>query len=148
MKIVATNKKAYHNFFISDLLEVGVVLQGCEVKSIRTGHVSLNESFVTVENHELILRNAYIKPYENAGSFVPESRKNRKLLLHKSEILKFEKKMKEKGYSIIPTKIYFSKGKVKIEIGLGKGKKLFDKREALKEKSVQKEIDRFKKNFS
>lgn len=147
MKIIATNKKAYHNFFISDLLETGIVLNGSEVKSIRAGHISLNDSFVIVKNQELFLRDTYIKPYENTGSFVPDSRRERKLLLHKQEILKLTKKADEKGFTIIPIKIYFSKGKVKLEIGLGKGKKLFDKRETLKDKSIKMDIDRAKKNF-
>ncbi len=148
MKIISNNKKAFHNFFISELFEAGVVLEGSEVKSVRAGGVSLSDCFVSIANGEIYLKNSYIKPYENSGVFTPESRRNRKLLMHKQEILKLEKKVKEKGFSLVPTKIYLKGGKVKVEIGLAKGKKLFDKRNVLKEKSVNMEIDRAKKGFN
>lgn len=142
MKLVTNNKKAFHNFFISDLYECGIELKGSEVKSIRNGGVSLNESFVQIKNGEVFVNNMYIKPYENTANFVVDSHRIRKLLLHKAEIEKLERKVKEKGFSIVPTKVYFKNGNVKIEIGLAKGKKLYDKREVLKEKSVKKEIER------
>lgn len=147
MKVIANNKKAFHNYFISDLFEAGIALVGSEVKSVRAGGVSLNESFVIIKEGEVYLKNAYIKPYENAKNFLPEDRRSRKLLLHKQEILKLGKKIKEKGFALIPTKIYLKNGKVKVEIGLAKGKKLYDKRETLKEKSIKKDIDRATKSF-
>lgn len=147
MKVIANNKKAFHNYFISDLFEAGIALVGSEVKSIRGGGISLNESFVTIKDGEVMLRNAYIKPYENSQNFLPDSHRTRKLLLHKQEILKLEKKVKEKGFALVPTKVYLKNGKVKIEIGLAKGKKLYDKRETLKEKSIKKDIDRATKSF-
>ncbi len=142
MKLITNNKKAFHDYFISDLFEAGIVLEGSEVKSIRGGGVSLNDSFVNIKDGEIFLRNAYIKPYENTGAFVPDSRKTRKLLMHRAEIDKLERKIKEKGFSLVPTKMYFKDGRIKVEIGVAKGKKLYDKRETLKEKSIQKDIDR------
>ncbi len=142
MKLITNNKKAFHDYFISDLYEAGIVLEGSEVKSIRGGGVNINDSFVNIKDGEVFLRNAYIKPYENTGSFQPDSRKARKLLMHRAEIDKLQRKVMEKGFSLIPTKVYFNGGKVKVEIGLAKGKKLYDKRETLKEKSIKKDIDR------
>lgn len=142
MKLITNNKKAFHDYFISDLYEAGIVLEGSEVKSIRGGGININDSFVNIKDGEVFLRNAYIKPYENTGSFQPDSRKTRKLLMHKAEIDKLQRKVMEKGFSLIPTKVYFNGGKVKVEIGLAKGKKLYDKRETLKEKSIKKDIDR------
>lgn len=144
MKVISNNKKAFYNFFVSDLVEAGIVLEGCEVKSVRAGGASLTDSFVVVKNGELFLKNAYIKPYEKTSSFKPDERRTRKLLLNKSEIQKFERMVKEKGFSIVPTKIYFNNSnKVKVEIGLAKGKKLYDKRQTLKEQSVKRDIERF-----
>jgi len=142
MKLVTNNKKAFHNFFISDLYECGIELKGSEVKSIRNGGVSLNDSFVQIKNGEIFVNNMYIKPYENTTSFQVDSHRTRKLLLHKEEIEKLKRKTMEKGFSVVPTKVYFKNGKVKLEIGLAKGKKLYDKREVLKEKSVKKDIER------
>lgn len=142
MKIFTNNKKAFHNFFVSDMVEAGISLQGCEVKSVRANGISLTESFVVIKNGEMFLKNAYIKPYEMTSSFAPDSYRTRKLLLHKNEIRKFERNMKEKGFTIVPTKVYENNGKVKVEIGLAKGKKLYDKRETLKEKTIKKELDR------
>ena len=146
MEIIANNKKAFFNYFISDLTEAGVELKGCEVKSIRNGGISLAESFVLIRGGEVFLQNAYIKPFEKAGAFVPDERRTRKLLLHKEEIEKLQKKVGEKGFSIMPTKVYFKNGKVKVEIGLAKGKKLYDKRETMKEKVAQREIDKYVKS--
>ena len=144
MKVISNNKKAFYNFFVSDLVEAGIVLEGCEVKSVRAGGASLTDSFVVVKNGEMFLKNAYIKPYEKTSSFKPDERRTRKLLLNKGEIQKFERMVKEKGFSIVPTKIYFNNAnKVKVEIGLAKGKKLYDKRQTLKEKSVKRDIERY-----
>lgn len=145
IKLIASNKKAYHNYFISDLIEAGIVLEGSEVKSLRLNGMSLNESFVFVKNGEIFLKNAYIKLYDSTSAFKPDERRDRKLLLHKAEIEKLERKVKEKGFSIMATKVYFLKGKVKVEIGLAKGKQLFDKRDALKDKSTAREVDRYLK---
>lgn len=145
MKVVSNNKKAFFDYFVSDLLEAGIVLEGCEVKSVRNGGASLLDSFVVVKNGEMFLKNAYIKSYEKTNSFKPDERRTRKLLLNKSEILKYERLAKEKGFSIVATKIYFNeKNKVKVEIGLAKGKKLYDKRQTLKEKAVKRDIERYK----
>lgn len=144
MKVVSNNKKAFFDYFVSDLVEAGIVLEGSEVKSVRAGGVSLIDSFVVIKNGEMFLKNAYIKPYEKTSSFKPNERRDRKLLLNKSEIQKFERILKEKGYTIVATKIYFNnQNKVKVEIGLAKGKKLYDKRQTLKEKSIKREIDRY-----
>lgn len=145
IKVIASNKKAFHNYFISDLTEAGIVLVGSEVKSIRLNGISLNESYVLIKNGEIFLKNAYVKSYENASLFKPDERRDRKLLLHSKEIEKLERAVKEKGFSIMATKVYLSKGKVKVEIGLAKGKKLYDKRETMKERAVKREVDRFTK---
>lgn len=144
MEIKTNNKKAFHDYFISDCVEAGICLEGCEVKSVRQGGVSLLDSFVVIKNGEMLLKNAYIKPYEKTTAFKVDERKTRKLLLHKSEITKFERAVKEKGVTIIPTKMYINKaGKVKVEVGLAKGKKLYDKRQTLKQRSKQREVDRY-----
>lgn len=146
MEIIANNKKAYHNFFISNCVEAGISLEGCEVKSVRLGGVSILDSYVVCKGGQLYLKNAYIKPYEKANVFKVKERRDRKLLLHKSEILKFEREVKEKGFSIVPTKLYINdNGLVKVEIGLAKGKKLYDKRQTLKDKQVKRDIERFSK---
>ena len=144
MKVISSNKRAFYDYFVSDLVEAGIVLEGSEVKSVRAGGVSLNESFVVIKNNEIFLKNAYIKPYEQATSFKHDERRTRKLLLNKSEILKFERAVKEKGFTLVATKIYLNKaGKVKVEVGLAKGKKLYDKRQTLKEKTVKRDIERY-----
>lgn len=147
MKVIANNKKAYFDFFISDNTEAGIELKGSEVKSIRAGGISLNESYVRVVGNEIFLINAFIKPFEKSSSFVPDSRRTRKLLLRKSEIEKLSQKVSEKGLTIVPLKVYLKGNLVKVEIGIGKGKKLFDKRETLKEKTAQREIESASKNF-
>lgn len=147
MKIIANNKKAYFDYFISNNIEAGIALKGSEVKSVRDGGISLNESYVKIVGNEIFLINAYIKPFEKASSFVPDSRRTRKLLLKKSEIQKLAQKVEQKGLTIVPLKVYFKGNLVKVEIGIGKGKKLFDKRETLKEKSVKREIENANKNF-
>ena len=142
MKIIANNKKAFHEFFVSNLTEAGISLQGDEVKSVRQGKVSLIDSFVSIKDGQAILKNLYIAPYEKSSVKEHETRRSRKLLLHKAEIAKLEKASMEKGFSIVPTKVYIKKGLVKIEIALAKGKKLYDKREVLKEKAIKRDLDR------
>ncbi len=148
MRIITNNKKAYHNFFIFDLLEAGIELKGGEIKSVNCGKINLSDSFVVIKNGEAILKNCYIAPHSDASSQTSfDTKRSRKLLLHKEQILKLERKIMEKGFSIIPTKVYFNNNKVKVEIGLAKGKKLYDKRQSLKEKAIQRDIDRVLKSY-
>lgn len=147
MKIIANNKKAYFDYFISDNLEAGISLEGSEVKSIRAGGISLNESYVKIIGNEVFLINCYIKPFEKTSSYAPDVKRTRKLLLKRTEISRLRQKVSEKGLTIVPLRVYFKGNLVKVEIGIGKGKKLFDKRETLKEKSAKREIDAVSKNF-
>ena len=142
MKVISVNKKARFNYNIVETYEAGIALVGSEVKSVRDGGISLNESFVFFKNNELFLKNAYIKPYEMSTSFSPDARRTRKLLLKKSEILKISKKVDAQSLAVVPIKIYFKRNIVKIEIGLGKEKKLYDKRETLKERTIKRKIAR------
>jgi SsrA-binding protein len=146
MKIITNNKKAYHNFFVSDLLEAGIELKGGEIKSVAGGKVSLSDSYVEIKNGEAIMKNCYIAAVDGASQSDSQTKRARKLLLHKAEIVKLERKVKEKGFSIVPTKVYLNGGKAKVEIGLAKGKKLYDKREVLKDRAVRRDIDRAIKN--
>lgn len=147
MKTVANNKRAYFDYFISNNTEAGIVLEGSEVKSVRAGGISLNESYVKIVGGEVFLVNAFIKPFEKASSFVPDARRTRKLLLKKQEIARLAQKTSEQGLTIVPLKVYLKGNLVKLEIGVGKGKKLFDKRETLKEKTAKREIENASKNF-
>ena len=148
MKILAQNKKAYHDYFIEDAYEAGIVLQGTEIKSVRKGSVNLKDSFIRIKDNEAFIENMHIAPYEQGNIFNHEPRRTRKLLLHKKEILKLAKEVKEGGYTIVPTKVYFDKGsKAKVEIALAKGKKLFDKRQSLKEKDAKRDIEKSLKNI-
>ena len=149
MRVITNNKSAYYNYHISEKYQAGIVLEGCEVKSVRDGGISINESFITIENQELFLKNAFIKPYDKTASFCPDAKRNRKLLLNKSEILKIAKQKNVKGVTIIPLKVYLNdRGLVKLEIALAKGKKLYDKRETLKANVAKREIDKALKNAS
>ena len=147
MKIVATNRKASFDYFLEDKYEAGIVLVGSEVKSLRNKEVSLTDTFVFIRNNQVYLKNLYIKSYDKTTSFIPNERKDRKLLLHKKEILKLQRAVNEKGYAIVPTKIYFKDHLVKVEIALAKGKKLFDKRETIKKRQTDREISRELKNL-
>lgn len=140
MKILTNNKKAYHNFFVSDFLEAGIELKGGEIKSVIQGKISLSDSYVVIKDGEAFLKNCYIAPFDSSQT-ESQTKRTRKLLLHKDEILKLERKVKEKGYSIVPTKVYILNGLVKVEIALAKGKKLYDKRQVLKDKAIQRDID-------
>ena len=141
MNVIANNKKAAFDYFLQEKIEAGIQLVGSEVKSIRSSGISLADCFVKIENDEAYLINAYIKPYDKAAAFLPDSRRNRKLLLHKAQIAKLKKHVTNDGGTIVATKVYISNGKVKIEIATASGKKKYDKRETLKERSVKKEID-------
>ncbi len=139
---VATNRKAYHDYFIEETVEAGIVLQGTEVKSLRLGHANLTDSYAIVKNNEMFLLNASISPYEQGNLANHEPLRTRKLLLHKEEIRKLTWKMTQKGFTLIPLKIYFVRGRAKTLIGLAKGKKSFDKRETIKAKESRREVER------
>lgn len=129
MKIITENREARHNYFLENTFEAGIVLVGCEVKSLRQSKVNLKDSYVLVREGEVFLINCFISTFDKTGSFVPDTKRTRKLLLHNQEILKLERKTKEQGYTIVPTKMYFVKDKVKVEIALAKGKKLYNKKD-------------------
>ena len=142
-KIVATNKKAYHDYFIDEVIEAGMVLKGPEVKSLRAGKVNLKDGYAQIKDGEVFLYNIHISPYSFATHEAPNPLRVRKLLLGKNEIRKLIGKVKEKGVALIPLKIYFTKsGKAKLAIGLARGKKLYDKRETLKKKETEREMER------
>lgn len=142
MKVIATNKKAHFNYEIIERFTAGIVLEGSEVKSIRLGNIRINDAFVSIKNGEVWLKNSFIKQYEKASSFVPKTDRDRKLLLNKNEILKLKQKSAEKGLTIVPLSAGFSGSLVKVEIGLCRGKKLYDKKQTLKEKDIQKSAQR------
>lgn len=146
-QIIANNKKAFFEYFIDETFSAGIVLEGAEVKSVRAGGVSLLDSFVVIKNNEVFLKNAYIKPFEKATAFAPNERKDRKLLLNRREIQKLQRAKQEKGYTIVPLKVYIKNNLVKVDIALAKGKKLYDKKETLKEKSQKREIEQATKNL-
>ncbi|MEG2014240.1 MAG: SsrA-binding protein SmpB [Clostridia bacterium] len=141
-KIIATNKKATHDYFVIETLETGIKLVGCEVKSIRAGEVNLKDSYCEVEGGQLILVNCYVKNYDKGSFSNVASRRDRVLLLHKRETMRLLGKVREKGYTIVPLKIYFVGSLVKLEIALVKGKQLYDKRDSLREKDLQREQER------
>ena len=142
MKLVANNKKAYHDFFIDEKYEAGIELQGTEVKSLRMGKCSIKEAFVRIENGEAFIYGMNISPYEKGNIFNKDPLRIKKLLLHKVEIRKLGGKMSEKGYTIVPLQVYFKDGKAKVEIGLARGKKLYDKREDIAKKDLRRETER------
>lgn len=142
MKLIANNKKAYHDYFILDTYETGISLAGTEVKSLRMGKCSIKESFVRIENGEVFIYGMHISPYEKGNIFNKDPLRPRKLLLHKYEINKLLGKTKEKGIAIVPLKVYFKGSLVKVEIGLAKGKKLYDKRQDIAKKDQQREASR------
>lgn len=141
-KIIATNKKAYHDFFIEDTYEAGIQLAGSEVKSLRNGGLNLKDSFAIIKNGEVFLVGAHISPYKMGGYFNPDPRRDRRLLLHKKEIAKLRGKVEQKGYALVVTKAYFKQSLVKVELALAKGKEAHDKRQALKEKQQERDIRR------
>ncbi len=142
-KTIATNSKAFRDFFLTDKWECGISLNGGEVKSIRQGHVQFTDSFARVEKAAVVLYNLHINPYAQASYLATEPARPRKLLLHKKEILKIDGLVTQKHLALVPTRIYFNaRGFVKVEIAVGKGKKLYDKREDLKKKDTQREIER------
>jgi len=142
VKVVATNRKAGHEFFLLERFEAGISLQGSEIKSIRAGQVSLAEAYVRVDGHEAWLEDAHIAPYEQAGQFNHEPRRPRRLLLHRREIRQLWDEVRQKGMTIVPTRIYLKDGRAKLEIAVAKGKKLYDKRQAIAKRDAEREFAR------
>jgi len=142
IKVVAENRKARHDYFIDEIYEAGIALVGTEVKSIRTGKVSLRDSYAEVVNGEAYLQNMHISPYDKGSRFNHDPKRPRKLLLHKREIKKLLGQTTQKGYTLIPLRLYFKRGKVKVELALARGKKLYDKRQDIAKRDAQREISR------
>ena len=142
VKLIANNKKAYHDFFVDDTYETGISLAGTEVKSLRMGKCSIKEAFVRIENGELIIYGMHISPYEKGNIFNKDPLRPRKLLMHKYEINKLMGKIKEKGMTLVPLKVYFKGSLVKVEIGLARGKKLYDKRQDIAKKDQRREAEK------
>ena len=142
VKIIANNKKAYHDYFIEETYEAGISLHGTEVKSLRMGKCSVKESFIRIENGEVIAYGLHISPYEKGNIFNRDPLRPKKLLLHRSEINKISGKISEKGYTLVPLKVYFKGSLIKVEIGLAKGKKLYDKRQDIAKKDQRREAER------
>ena len=134
------NRKARFNYDVVDTIECGIVLKGTEIKSIRAGKANIKDSYGIIKNNEAYILNMHISPYENGGVFNHEETRTRKLLLHKNEILKLKNKLELEGFTLIPLKVYFVNGKAKIDLGLCKGKKLYDKREDVKKREIEREI--------
>ncbi|HIT89888.1 MAG TPA: SsrA-binding protein SmpB [Candidatus Merdenecus merdavium] len=141
-KLVANNKKAYHDYFIEESFEAGISLHGTEVKSLRMGKCSIKESFIRIENQEVIVYGMHISPYEKGNIFNKDPLRPKKLLLHKYEIHKLSGKIAEKGLTIVPLRVYFKGSLVKVEIGLARGKKLYDKRQDIAKKDQKREAQR------
>ena len=139
---VSANRQAYHDYFIHETYECGIALTGTEVKSIRAGRVNLRDSFARVQKGEVFLWNAHISPYEQGNIFNHDPLRRRRLLLHKSEITKLFSKTREKGFTLVPLKIYFKKGRAKMELALASGKHNYDKRQALADKAVKRDVER------
>jgi len=148
IKLITQNKKAYHDYFIEETFECGIALAGTEVKSIRGGQINLKDSFASVQSGEVVVIGMHISPYEKGNIFNKDPLRERKLLMHKSEIRRLIGKVKEDGYSLIPTKVYLKGSKVKVELALAKGKKLYDKRNAIAEKEAKRRIDRKIKEYN
>ncbi len=141
-KIVARNRKASHDYFLEDFAEAGIVLLGTEIKSIRAGQVSLKEAYVRLDGQEAFLVNAHIAPYNPASHFNHDPRRPRKLLLHKREIRRMHEKVSQRGYTIVPTKMYLLKGRAKVEIATARGKRQYDKRKEIAKRETDREIER------
>ena len=146
VKVAAKNSKAYHDYFIEDKFETGIELAGTEVKSIRQGNVNLKDSYCIVKDGEIRVHGMHVSPYEKGNIFNKDPLRPRRLLMHKREILRLFAKMKQDGYAIVPLSVYFRGPRVKLEIGLAKGKKLYDKREAAAAKDARREMDRTMKS--
>ena len=141
-KLIANNKKAYHDFFIDETYECGIALHGTEVKSMRMGKCSIKEAFVRIEDGEVFVYGMHVSPYEKGNIFNKDPLRVKKLLLHKYEINKLLGKIKEKGYTLVPLQVYFKDGKVKVEIGLARGKKLYDKRDTIAKNDMRRQAEK------
>lgn len=141
-KLIANNKKAYHDYFIDETYEAGIQLAGTEVKSLRMGQCSIKEAFVGIDDDEIYVYHMHINPYERGNIFNKDPLRTRKLLMHKNEIIKLFNQSKEKGYTLVPLKVYFKNGRVKLLVGLARGKKNYDKREDIKKKDQTREAER------
>ena len=149
MKIIAQNKKAYHEYFIEERYECGIALSGCEVKSLREGAVNLKDSFAMItKNMEIMLLNMHISPYKHGSYYNPEPTRERRLLLHKNEICRLFAKVSQKGYTLVPVSLYFKDALVKVELALCKGKELHDKRTAIAEKQTKRDAERAMKEYA
>lgn len=146
MKIITQNRKAFHDYSIEETIEAGILLQGTEVKSLRDGKANLKDSYVIVKDGEVFLLNCHISPYSHGNIMNHDPLRTRKLLLHKKEITKLQGKAAQKGYSLIPLKLYFKNSHVKVEVGLARGKKQYEKRETIKKREADREIERAMKS--
>ena len=142
IKVLAANKKARHDYFIEDTYEAGIELKGTEVKSLRAGKSNLRDSYVQIKNAEAFVCNMHISPYEKGNIFNTDPMRTRRLLLHKREILKLMGIVQQKGFTLVPLRVYLKGGRVKLEVGVARGKKLYDKREDLKEKAIRRDHER------
>ncbi len=141
-KLIANNKKAHHDYFLEETYEAGIELFGTEVKSLRQGHCSIKEAFIHIENGEVIIYGMHVSPYEKGNIFNKDPLRPKKLLMHKKEIMRLLGKIKEKGYTLVPVKVYFKGSLVKVEIALARGKKLYDKRQDIAKKDARREAER------
>lgn len=148
IKVIDNNKKAFHDYFIEETYEAGIVLTGAEVKSVRGGHMSLRDSFVIFKGGQALLVGAHIKPYEKGSFFNTDAKRTRVLLLNKGEINKLRGKTEANGYTVVPTRAYFKKGLVKVEVGLAKGKEGHDKRRTIAERDAKRNIERTLKQYN
>lgn len=139
---MAGNRRVYHEYFIDETYEAGIVLTGTEVKSVRAGLVNLREAFARITDREVYLYNAHISPYAHGNRFNHEPQRVRKLLLHRNEIMRLNQEMKKKGYTLVPVRIYFKRNHAKVELGLARGKKLYDKRDSIAERDAKREMER------
>ena len=146
VKIVAKNSKAFHEYFVEERFEAGIELFGTEVKSIRAGTLNLKDAYCTVKDGELFVHGMHISPYEQGNIFNKDPRRPRRLLAHKAEIRRLGQQIKLQGYTLVPLSLYFKKGRVKLELGLAKGKKLYDKRESAAKRDAKREMDRTMKS--
>ncbi len=147
VKVISVNRKARHDYFIEDKFECGMVLQGTEIKSIRKGSVQFKDAYISIVDNEAWVKEMHIAPYEQGNRFNHDETRDRKLLLHASEIEKLDRKVRQQGYTIVPLQLYLDKGRAKLEIALAKGKHLYDKRNDAKEKTAQREIEKALKRY-
>ena len=148
VKLISQNKKAYHDYFLEETIECGIELVGTEVKSLRDGKVNIKDSYASIDNGEVYVKNMHISPYEKGNIFNTDPMRVRKLLLHKNEILRLFGKIKQDGLTLIPLSLYFKDSRVKVQVGLCKGKKLYDKRESAAKRDSQREIERTLKSHN